>query len=156
MHLIHLIYASTATQEFTEVELAELLREARASNERLQITGMLLYSNGSFFQILEGSASAVDELFDRIADDPRHAHAATIIREPIAKRAFGEWTMGFAALNQREFIDGVGLNDFFDKASCFSALTRGRTKKLLTAFAAGRWRAKLGGATTTNSALVAR
>jgi hypothetical protein len=33
-----------------------------------------------------------------------------------------------------------GLNDFFEGASCFSELDAGRAKKLLAAFAAGRWR----------------
>lgn len=141
--LVHLIYASAATRPFTTAELSALLQKARASNDRLQVTGMLLYSNGSFFQILEGSSEVVDTLFARIAADPRHDRTATIIREAITRRTFGDWTMGFTTLNDRDYIDLVGMNDFFDKASCFTGLSRSRAKKILAAFAEGRWRAKL-------------
>ena len=46
--IIHFIYASVAKQEFGTVELTELLRKSRETNERLGLTGMLLYSDGSF------------------------------------------------------------------------------------------------------------
>lgn len=103
---------------------------------------MLLYVDGSFFQVLEGSADAVDALFARIALDPRHRSVVTIIREPISQRAFGEWTMGFANMTREEVITAVGMNDFFGSKTCFDELDGGRAKKLLAAFAEGRWRVR--------------
>ncbi|MEO8452054.1 MAG: BLUF domain-containing protein [Gemmatimonadota bacterium] len=146
--LIHLVYASEATSPPTEAELAVLLRQSRASNDRRDITGMLLYSNHSFFQILEGRAEVVEKLLEVIAADPRHRRTAVIIREPILSRTFGDWTMGFMALDPNEHADLVGGNDFFEAGSCFTALSRGRAKKLLAAFAEGRWRAKIVGPAT--------
>ncbi|MCA9058063.1 MAG: BLUF domain-containing protein, partial [Planctomycetaceae bacterium] len=52
--LVHLIYASAATVEFTHEDILALLKQAKAKNAPLGVTGMLLYEDGSFFQVLEG------------------------------------------------------------------------------------------------------
>ena len=51
--------------------------------------------------------------------------------------------MGFADLEANEATDLLGANDFFAVGSCFDRLDPSRAKKLLAAFAAGRWRARL-------------
>ncbi len=144
--LIHLIYSSAERVSFSGGDLLELLRRARLNNESLDVTGMLLYTDGSFFQILEGAPEAVDALFEKISSDPRHGQVVTIIREPIAARSFGEWTMGFADVSTSDLDEMVGVNDFFSAASCFGNLDRGRAKKLLAAFKEGRWRSRVSGA----------
>jgi hypothetical protein len=50
--------------------------------------------------------------------------------------------MGFAEMASRQLGRTLGLNDFFDGGSCLYELNPGRAKKLLTAFAAGRWRSR--------------
>jgi Sensors of blue-light using FAD len=139
--LEHLIYASVATQNFEASELAELLQKARAANERCDLTGMLLHvdSDGSFFE-------AIDQLLEKLLRDKRHSHLTEIIREPIAKRSFNEWTMGFSSVSSEKLRRVSGLNDFFKARSCLTELDARRAKKLLAAFAEGRWRTKLLGA----------
>ncbi|HEY4305455.1 MAG TPA: BLUF domain-containing protein [Gemmatimonadaceae bacterium] len=139
--LIHLIYASTATVELDAAELSEILCVSRRNNERDGVTGMLLHTQGSFFQVLEGEPEQVDAAFERIARDDRHRNVITIIRERIATRAFGEWSMGFAELAAADIATMSGANDFFADATCFDSLDAGRAKKLLTAFRNKRWRA---------------
>lgn len=141
--LIHLIYTSAATQYFESNTLLTLLEKARAKNASLGVTGMLLFENGSFFQILEGQESAVDDLYKTIAQDNRHEKCVTIIREPIAKRSFAEWTMGLGGANAQELDKMVGLNDFFSSGKSFEGTSPGRAKKLLEAFRQGRWRSKV-------------
>ncbi len=102
---------------------------------------MLLYIEGGFFQVLEGEPAAVDAVYQNIEADPRHERITLIIREPIVRRSFGEWTMGFEALGLKEANELIGENDFFTSASCVTQLTPGRAKKLLSAFRTGRWRA---------------
>lgn len=138
--MIHCIYASTASRAYGPQELADMLTVARARNLARGVSGILLYIDGSFFQVLEGEAEVVDALYQRIAEDPRHFRVTTIMRERIARRAFADWSMGFAELASAQLGDSLGLNDFFNSASCLDMLTPGRAKKLLTAFAAGRWR----------------
>lgn len=141
--LIHLIYSSAGTRPFQDEELVELLIRSRSKNARLGITGMLLYDNGSFFQILEGYPEAVDKLYQTIAQDERHTKAVVIIREPIPKRSFGEWTMGYSKVTAQELDEIIGSNDFFATGSSFTEVNSGRAKKLLAAFREGRWRSKV-------------
>jgi hypothetical protein len=143
--MIHLIYASVATQDFKTEQLADLLRQAREANEDVGLTGILLYSGGSFFQVLEGEPSDIDHLYQKLLLDKRHTQLTVIVREPIAKRSFGGWSMGFSSVSPEELTKIDGLNDFFENGSCFLQLDAGRTKKLLAAFAEGRWRVKLTG-----------
>jgi Xaa-Pro aminopeptidase len=145
--MIHLIYTSVATQDFGAALLTDLLRQARAANEPAGLTGMLLFSEGNFFQVLEGEPEAVDALYKKIQQDQRHSKLTVIIREPIFRRQFADWSMGFSDISQQDLSNIDGLNDFFQNGSCFSNLGPGRAKKLLAAFAEGRWRARLTGTT---------
>jgi Sensors of blue-light using FAD len=140
--LIQCIYSSAATAEFAECEIPQLLEKTRAANAARGISGMLLYIEDSFFQVLEGPSNSVDTVYQKISADTRHKHVTLIIREPIAERSFGEWTMGFATVGRLEAGELVGENDFFAQALCFENLDPGRAKKLLTAFRRGRWRAE--------------
>ena len=124
----------------SEVDLQTLLDRARRKNVALDITGILLHIEGSFFQVLEGDESTVDSLYEVIARDSRHDRMTQIIREPIAQRSFAEWSMGFASLPRAEARRLVGENDFFGSADCLARTNPGRAKKLLMAFGAGRWR----------------
>jgi hypothetical protein len=144
--LIHIIYASVETQAFSSAQLTELLQEARVKNEDLHMTGMLLYSDGNFFQVLEGEPDSVDGMYQKLHLDKRHQQLTLIVREPIAKRYFADWSMGFSSVTPEELRQVDGLNDFFRDGSCFVGLDGGRAKKLLASFAEGRWRAKLTGA----------
>lgn len=142
-NLIHLIYSSAAATNFTEAEVTSVLAAARSKNSVHDVSGMLLFVDGSFLQVLEGPTNAVDAIFETISSDSRHSQIVTIIRETIARRDFSDWSMGYAKATPRELAEISGLNDFFDGAGCLNRLTHGRTKKLLTAFKAGRWRSRL-------------
>ena len=141
--LLHIVYTSVAAREFSREELTGILKKARAANESLGVTGMLLFSEGTFFQVLEGRPEVVDALYRKISQDQRHIRSTTIVREAIAKRFFGDWSMGFPDVTETELAEMVGLNDFFHGGSCLAELDAGRAKKLLEAFAQGRWRAGL-------------
>ena len=61
MHQV--VYASAAVEAFSEVQLVQLLARARTNNERLGVTGLLLYDEGSFLQVLEGDAKVIELLY---------------------------------------------------------------------------------------------
>jgi EAL domain-containing protein (putative c-di-GMP-specific phosphodiesterase class I) len=141
--LMHLIYSSAATQPLSNEALAELLARARRKNAALGVTGMLLYVDGSFLQVLEGESDAVDTVFRAIVADRRHTQIVTIIREPIPRRAFSDWSMGHPQVTPEELAEIDGANDFFAGGACLTRLNQGRAKKLLWAFKDGRWRSRL-------------
>ena len=143
--LSHIIYASAATHEVSSAELQALLATARANNLANGVTGMLLYCDLSFFQILEGPGTEIERVFTRIAADPRHHSITRIIKEPIPQRAFSEWSMAYAGTSKSDLQSIDGLNDFFIGATCLNQMDLGRSKKLLKAFSKGRWRQNLSG-----------
>jgi hypothetical protein len=125
------------------MELESLLSECRRSNSRADVTGILLYQNGSFFQVLEGEAEKVESLFHKIGFDKRHHQTKKIIFEPTTTRSFAEWTMGFPKITSKELATIPGLNDFFHHGTSYVELGEGRAKSLLAAFKDGKWRASL-------------
>ena len=64
--MYHLVYTSHATHPLTPEDLIELLRESRENNKAHHITGMLLYLNGKFIQILEGMKGDVIKVYANI------------------------------------------------------------------------------------------
>ena len=139
--LIQTIYASKASEDFVESELAKLMQQSHNNNLRGELTGMLLYCEGSFFQVLEGRESAVKSIYEVIEQDDRHCEMVKIIEEDIEERAFGDWSMGLMTATKKEIEDGVeGFNDYFQEGSCLTEVDPGRGRKLLRAFASGRWR----------------
>jgi hypothetical protein len=139
-NIIHCIYASKASPDFDERELPRLLEVARVNNAARGVTGMLLYIERNFFQVLEGEEAAVEAIFSRLAIDPRHDRVTRIIHEPIFERDFPDWTMGYARAGFAQVKQHVGENDFFTSATCLEELSAGRARKLLSAFRDGRWR----------------
>lgn len=139
-NLIHLVYASKATTQFDKHAIVDLLAAARVKNQSLNITGMLAYCDGSFFQVLEGEEQTVTDLFARICQDQRHASTVTIVKEPIAARQFKNWSMGYSELLRSELAQFENMNDLFVGKTCLDELDEGRTKLLLEAFEQGRWR----------------
>ena len=93
--MIRLIYVSSATRLMGEDDLIELLDQARNRNERQGVTGMLLYADGNFMQVLEGNEKDVDEIYNKIVNDERNKGHIVIEKESIKKRSFPDWSMGF-------------------------------------------------------------
>jgi len=141
--LAHCIYSSAEAKTFTHEEIIALLEVARANNSQLGITGILLYDNGSFFQVLEGEPSVVQSLYDKIGTDNRHRAVSKIVYEPIEERDFSEWTMGYAGITREELNRIDGLNDFFCGQQSYIDLDEGRAKTLLNAFKEGKWRSSI-------------
>jgi hypothetical protein len=143
MDLVHCIYCSAATNDFSPENLTTLLDECRKKNSKVGLTGMLLYSDRTFFQVLEGDRPVVEALLERLTMDKRHDRVTKIVLEPIDERSFAQWTMGYAKVGRKELAGIPGLNDFFARGSSYMELGEGRAKTLLGAFKEGAWRLSL-------------
>ena len=138
--LNQLVYVSRASKTWSEDELAALLQNIRPKNHARGVTGMLLYDQQSFLQILEGAEDVLQELFAQIQRDTRHHQIVTILQKPIPKRQFPDWSMGFESVSADQLSKVDGLNDFFGEKACLADIDKGRALKILTAFENGRWR----------------
>ena len=112
--LYTLVYTSIAPFDYDKHDLLALLHQARRKNEQLNITGMLLYTNKRFIQVLEGEKETVLSLHKKIHNDPRHFNVTTIMENKIDKRMFPDWTMGYKNIDPIEYQNIPGLTLFLD------------------------------------------
>jgi hypothetical protein len=130
-----LVYFSRNAMPGTKDEIVEgiqqILKSSRSNNARIGVTGALLFNNGCFAQVLEGSSSAVSETFERIQWDERHSDVLVLDYSPVAARAFPDWSMSFVGMarsGQKLFGDvsaASGFNPAHLKADqIFSTLHR--------------------------------
>jgi hypothetical protein len=115
--MYHLVYSSHSSAPFSEEELLSLLQDSRKVNKAKDITGMLIYLQERFIQVLEGDPSAVKKLYSKIQRDPRHNKISTLIEGESDERIFKGWNMGFKSLSR---IDYDGLSGFQDIDTFFA------------------------------------
>ena len=101
----YLIYISTAVKLMTEADLVNILSNSRENNKAKTITGMLIYGDGTFIQVLEGNQEDVDRIYDKITQDKRHKNLILLASGSLNKRNFPDWTMGFATINADELAE---------------------------------------------------
>lgn len=100
--MFQLVYASSAVRPMQPNDLNTVLEDARGKNQRLAITGMLLYRDKRFLQVLEGEEQTVRTLYDTIRRDDRHTAVITLRERLIGEREFPDWAMGFTDLNRAD------------------------------------------------------
>lgn len=107
--LYQLIYSSKAATAMSVADLRAILEDARAGNEERQVTGALIYADGAFLQILEGSRQAVQDLMGSIAADARHTHVKVFHEAEVDHRVFGAWTMAYLDATEEQLAGWLGL-----------------------------------------------
>jgi Sensors of blue-light using FAD len=122
--MIQITYISLALKPMTTEELLGLLQKCLTNNARDGITGMLLYSNQTFLQALEGDDAIIDGLVDKISKDPRHASIKFLHRRPIQNRQYSDWTMGFKRISDTELQQITGLKNFGERDFNFQNLAQ--------------------------------
>ena len=104
----NIVYVSTAVKLMHENQLFDILHNSRQHNAALNISGVLLYSEGTFIQVLEGKDGIIDALYLRIQADQRHKNVIKLIDEPITEKSFAQWLMGFAVTDTKKTDKLVG------------------------------------------------
>lgn len=100
-----IVYKSLATIDFSQEELTSLAKTAYFNNFLYQISGLLLYYNQHFFQILEGRQELVEMVFESIKKDARHERIHVIKNEPLSARSFEQWSMGLVVVPKNTAIE---------------------------------------------------
>ena len=92
--LERIAYSSTATISMDSLlVIADILATSQRNNARDDITGSLVYSEGKFFQVVEGETVDVDRLLKRVGADGRHTDIDVVSRTRIESRLFADWSM---------------------------------------------------------------
>ena len=84
-------------------EVDRIVQLAQARNRELEITGALLFSGAHFAQIIEGPATALNGLMNKIAADVRHKDLVMLQRSQITERTFARWNMAYSG--QSSYVD---------------------------------------------------
>jgi len=134
--LCHLVYRSTAAIPLRDHDLAELLADARNKNEGKDITGMLLYKDRRFIQLLEGHEDCVLETFERIRRDERHQDVELLWLRYAQFRDFPDWTMGFQNADEIDPQQLAGYTPFLEVDSRYEDFIENSTEvhEMLRAF----------------------
>lgn len=115
--MYRIIYLSSAVELFSDEEINGLLTLSREKNLKYNITGLLLYSEGNFMQIIEGEKDDIQNLYGNIKKDLRHKNIITVINEPITKRTFSDWKMGFSIIDPIFLKKHPEINPFLSNKS---------------------------------------
>ena len=90
-------------------KLKALYLKAKTNNYKHNITGVLIYKNQNFLQVLEGEEAAVNATFERIRFDRRHRNIFEVINTSIDERIFEDYNFGFTIIDNK-----VGLRNLYD------------------------------------------
>lgn len=95
MPLHQIMYISTVVGTVTPQECAAVAQLSAVNNQRDDVTGLLLFNSRRFLQVLEGPRDAVERIFARIYDDPRHRAVVKLREGTVDDREFGQWAMAY-------------------------------------------------------------
>jgi hypothetical protein len=98
MSVLQLIYYSESSLSVRKrrADLEHILSSAIKNNTAAGITGVLIFDDMWFVQVLEGSPDAVKSTFEHITQDNRHANVKLLQKKQVAERHFPDWAMGLA------------------------------------------------------------
>lgn len=136
--LFSLVYTSRAASPMARADLVGLLQQCRVHNTAARLTGILLYRNQTFVQMLEGQRNRVEPLYEAIRRDPRHHDVTTVTSREQLDRQFPDWSMGFSNLDE-EPVALPGWTDVLDRApDAPTSAEAGLVRDLLELFDAPR------------------
>lgn len=115
-NIFQLVYISRANENLCYSDLERILESARTHNRRNDITGLLVFKDEYFLQILEGEQSRVKETFDRIVLDRRSSQARVLSESFSETRIFNRWPMAFHDADIDPNMNAL-MNDLFATAT---------------------------------------
>lgn len=113
--LYQVLYLSNAQHLLSDDELDVLLDQARSRNAQNGLTGMLVYHDGSFIQILEGEKPVVQKVLNSILNDSRHDNIIVVDEQEISHRSFPDWGMAYKKITQPELDHHPAIKQLFTK-----------------------------------------
>ena len=132
--MIQLIYVSTAVIRISKDDLQAILLTSIHHNSEKNITGLLLYDQGTFCQALEGEAEDIHTLFSKILEDDRHTSIIKIFDDEIKTRDFSSWSMNCINLDHYDKKQINGYSDFSEAVHNWNFINPLQAKEVLMHF----------------------
>lgn len=99
MEIYRLLYISESRRGLSAADIQRIADQAKASNKKNDVTGILLFHNGYFVQFLEGEKFNVSYTYKKIRQDERHTGVKIILEGTTDQRLFGNWSMKYNDLS---------------------------------------------------------
>ena len=142
--MIRLAYISKQTVPLSTDEIKRILQQSIRNNASKSITGMLLFYNGTFLQILEGNEKSIKDLYEALELDSRHKDLAVVYKKEIDDPSFTSWSMGFVDVEEilnKGDKDFVHLfNEAFNKNAENTEIVKDKINTIMEKFQHGAWR----------------
>ena len=125
-------YVSTASKEFSNDELRKLFETCKENNSDLDIKGILLFSEGNFFQVLEGQKENVLEIYSRILNDHRHTNIIQVMGKDVDKGSLN----GFVTdhITERNFSRPELIESYCESVKGMDSDVKIQIKQILETF----------------------
>lgn len=96
MSMLQIIYYSENCLSVRKrrTDLEQILASAIKNNTAAGITGVLIFDDMWFVQVIEGPTDAVKSTLERISHDGRHDNVKLLQKKQVAERHFPDWPMG--------------------------------------------------------------
>lgn len=109
MKLLYTIcYVSKASEHLTDSDVRDMFKASVKANTTAQISGLLLYSFGNFFQVLEGERSCLERLYeDRIKQDTRHSNIYEVFCKVTETPVFSNYLSQFQTITTSIQLDEI-------------------------------------------------
>ncbi len=90
-----ILYLSSARADLSREDIDEIMDISYKHNTLLDISGFLVYHEGTFLQLLEGDEINVKMIYDRVCLDDRHKQMIPILNQETEARFFNLYHSGF-------------------------------------------------------------
>ena len=123
-NLHSLMYSSLADPALTVTDINQMVESARRHNEQQQITGLLLFHEGSFLQVIEGDRKEISNLFEKkLLRDSRHSAVSLFHDCALVERQFRYWHLAFSDLSKQSSHLSLPYREFLSAKQGLYELT---------------------------------
>ncbi|WII73508.1 BLUF domain-containing protein [Bdellovibrio sp. 22V] len=127
----HLVYMSHAAEDISYTDIRDILDISRKNNASEGVTGLLIFRESYFLQLLEGDERSVKKILGKIMMDDRNHTLKVLIETSSDKRLFSSWAMAFvdgdiSSNSTQELVDLFNTCEKHDKNNIIPMLEKFR------------------------------
>lgn len=93
--IFHLVYRSSAREDLDRYSILNIINKAQMMNDKAGLTGLLIYRQNTFIQLLEGDEKTVKEVYAKIVKDRRHSDVKVLIESKSSMRIVPQFSMNY-------------------------------------------------------------
>lgn len=126
MKQLHTVcYISNASPNLSEAEIEEIFETTYTNNTANNVSGILLYNLGHFFQVIEGEVQHIIDLFDnKISEDPRHQDIYIVYNKATSTPVFLDYSAKFNIVKTHDDLEKIKKYLLSVRTSTSNKLTR--------------------------------